>query len=655
MQYSTSVRRSSRRVASLLLALCGVVLLSSCGGGSSMGSMMSSTTSGTGGMGGNGATGQSCAGTSCGTAFVTLTDASGAFMSYGVTVTSLALKRADGTVVETLPAAANVDFTQLVNLSELVSAASIPNGDYVAVTLTLDYTHASIFVDVNGNAVQATPLDMNGQPLTTLSAQVTLDNAHHLVVAPGTPAHLALDFNLAASNTVNTTVTPPTVTVQPFLVASVVPLDQKQLRVRGSLVSVDTAHSTYTIALQPFDADAAAHAWQLTVAVTAQTTYEINGTGYAGSAGLAALAALPAGTMTLAFGAFDPSTMTFTAAVVDAGSSVVGVGSNTLSGTVIARSGNVLTVRGGFWFMSDGDDGFERHDVAVTVGSGTTVTQETQPGANPGIQAISVGQHIDVWGKAGTDASGNPTLDATAGRVRLDVTPLFGTLTIPPPAAPMAGGSVTITLNLTALDGHDISDFNFAGTGSSSANDANPKAYVVTIPAALPLTGFALNSPVRLFGFVTPFNSAPPDFTAQTLVNYSATDSLLLLGWGKGTTMPFSSLSGTGLVLNASQLSLGAVHFIQAGPTTYDLTKLATGPTIVPDPTAMDVFVLQTGSQMQKMVPLIAYQDFSMFEAALDAQLNGTNLALNMIATGHYDPPPSNTFTATRIGIALDN
>jgi hypothetical protein len=41
-----------------------------------------------------------------------------------------------------------------------------------------------------------------------------------------------------------------------------------------------------------------------------------------------------------------------------------------------------------------------------------------------------------------------------------------------------------------------------------------------------------------------------------------------------------------------------------------------------------------------------------MFEAALAAQLNGTNVALNMIATGHYDSP-SNTFTATRIGISI--
>ena len=63
----------------------------------------------------------------------------------------------------------------------------------------------------------------------------------------------------------------------------------------------------------------------------------------------------------------------------------------------------------------------------------------------------------------------------------------------------------------------------------------------------------------------------------------------------------------------------------------------------------------QAGSQMQTMVPVSAYQDFSMFEAALASQLSGSNRALNLIATGHYAPPPNNTFTATRIGIALNN
>jgi hypothetical protein len=62
---------------------------------------------------------------------------------------------------------------------------------------------------------------------------VTLDNRHHLVVSPGRPSLFTLDFNLAATNSVNLATSPATVTVTPALVASLDFVDQKDLRVRG--------------------------------------------------------------------------------------------------------------------------------------------------------------------------------------------------------------------------------------------------------------------------------------------------------------------------------------------------------------------------------------------------------------------------------------
>ena len=41
-----------------------------------------------------------------------------------------------------------------------------------------------------------------GNALSTLQLTVQLDDKDHLVIGPGVPARLALDFNLAASNTV---------------------------------------------------------------------------------------------------------------------------------------------------------------------------------------------------------------------------------------------------------------------------------------------------------------------------------------------------------------------------------------------------------------------------------------------------------------------
>ena len=98
------------------------------------------------------------------------------------------------------------------------------------------------------------------------------------------------------------------------------------------------------------------------------------------------------------------------------------------------------------------------------------------------IANISVGQHIDAFGMASQAANGAVTLDATAGQVQLDLTPLWGTITT------AATGS--LTLNLQSLDGMVPSAFTFAGTGTNTAADAVATAYVVNT-GTLSQTGLA--------------------------------------------------------------------------------------------------------------------------------------------------------------------
>ena len=168
--------------------------------------------------------------------------------------------------------------------------------------MRLDYSNADITVEQNGAPMPAKPVDANGAPLGIVDVTVKLDNRHHLVVAPGRPSLFTLDFNLAATNSVDLTTTPATVTVTPALVASLDIVDQKDLRVRGPLVSVDTTAGTYVADVRPFNmrndevgpGDGAYR--------RRTRTFEINGTSYTGSAGLAALAAAGAGTATAAFG-----------------------------------------------------------------------------------------------------------------------------------------------------------------------------------------------------------------------------------------------------------------------------------------------------------------------------------------------------------------
>jgi hypothetical protein len=179
---------------------------------------------GCGGGGGSSPSSSNAAPTSncgdCGTTFVAITDADGDFLSYSVDVTSLKLRKANGTLVETLPATTRIDFAQLVDLTEFFTAATIPNGEYVAATLRLDYSNADINVEQNGAPVAARAVDASGNALGAVDVTVTLDNRHHLFVAPGRPSLFTLDFNLAATNAVDLTTTPATVTVTPALVAS---------------------------------------------------------------------------------------------------------------------------------------------------------------------------------------------------------------------------------------------------------------------------------------------------------------------------------------------------------------------------------------------------------------------------------------------------
>src|SRR5882672_10074840 len=214
-------------------------LLVACGGGS--GDMGGSNT------GGNGTT---CSG-SCGSTLITMQDAAGDFLSYTVDVVSLKLRKASGATVETLPATTRVDFAQLVDLSELISAGQIPAGDYVAATMTVDYSNASITADDGaGGSVALTPLDSSGNALTgPVDLTVQLDNRHHLIITPGRTARLAFDFNLAVSNTVD--LGTATVTVTPMIQATVVPPADLKIRVRGTLVATDTVANTYTINVRP--------------------------------------------------------------------------------------------------------------------------------------------------------------------------------------------------------------------------------------------------------------------------------------------------------------------------------------------------------------------------------------------------------------------
>jgi hypothetical protein len=655
-------------------AACALVLasLSACGGSGASTSSMSAPPASSAPA--------ACSASSCGSAVMTITDAAGDFLAYKVNLVALQLKKADGTLVETLPVTTAVDFVQLISLSEVISTRQIPPGDYVAAQVTVDFTSSTIMVDDGtGTGVAVKPVDATGAALGQLTLAIQLDNKNDLKITAAKASRIGFDFNLLASNMVD--LTAKTVTVSPVLEASVVPVDHKQVRVRGEISAVDTANNDYTVSVDPFDDHDANDdnnnnngndkSVPMVVHTTATTTFEINGTPFSGGAGLAQLATLPANTISVAFGTLSSTDQSFTAASVLAGTSVSGGGMDHIVGNVIARTGNTLTIHGGRMDDRDGhdDNHFVAGNTTVTMATGTTVTEQDQSSATPAhtIAEISVGSLIDAFGTASTDNSGKVTLDATAGRVRLDFTRVEGALS--------ASATGKITLNLSTIDRQPIALFSFSGTGSVTGVDTDPTKYVVAT-GALDLTSFSTGGSVLGIGFVSPFGTVPPDFAAVTLANgimgddnevndaanndgngngngngNSGKGAQLDIDWGNsGTTTPFKGLTATALDLDVKNSSIGSKHRIQVDPQDVDIEALSSDVTIVGATSGMTLFAI-TGQHGRATDNFGAFADF---EKALAADLNGTTTALRLTADGQYDAT-TNTFTAQRITILLSN
>ena len=596
---------------------------------------------------------QACS--NCGMAVVSMTDAPGDFISYMVNVVSLKLTRADGTVVETVPVTTQVDFAQLVNLSEIMSADQIPAGDYLSAAMVIDFASATIVVDngTSGVTIAASNV-INGATSMPLAAPnptqmtLTLDlSRNNFVVTEHAIANLALDFNLAASNTIAPSDTSPTtVTVNPVLTASLVPDATKQIRVRGPLVSVDAGTNSFIINVCPFF-NSSGTAGQFTVNTGASTTFSINNASSVGSAGLTQLAAVAAGTTIVAYGTWDKTTQTFTASNVLAGSSVAGMSHDSVEGTVLSRTMNTLTVADGVIFPietdNDADDMRFARQVTVTVGTGTMVTEDGQIGAFT-IQDISVGQHLQLSGKIGQDSSGNPTLDATAGSARLIETTLSGTVT--------ALAANLVTVNLNSLDGQMPARFNFTGTGTSTTNDASAAAYSVGVPTALSTASLSVGAPVRFAGFVAPFGMAPPDFNASTLLSYAQTRALLDLKWSPtGSTAPFATLSSTELLISQATLQTTSEHFIRIAFVAFDPTTLTAGLELVPDPAAASLWLSIAHIKSHMSENFSAFADFT---AALKTDLNGTSAVVQIGADGPYDST-SGTMSVDQMVVLIDD
>jgi len=635
-----------------------------------------------------------------GTAIATLTatPAQTHFLTYRVRLVSVSLQNSNGSkTASLLPSATSVDLAKLVNVDEIFGSAGLKTGNYTTVTIAVDFTNAVIVADDGtANGVTLKPLGANGQALGQVSLTLGLDSANQLSITKNQASALALNFNLAASNAVN--LSAGTVTVTPMILASALPIDSNPVRIRGTLAgsSESTNDSVtslvYTANITPFDG-LTGESGSLQVNPNGVTTYEINGTASTGAIGQTQFHPLASGTWTVAYGSFNSSStattttttstgttttttgtttgstsstdVSFAATEVLAGSSVQGSGSDLITGVVTAINGMTLTIPSATLITSAGSESYVDGTTTVTLSSATAVTlpaQSTSSVTNT-IAQISVGSLVNVFGTATVTGSGNVTMDATAGRVRLDTTSAWGTLAVIPAENVDTASGVTaastgsLTIDLTDLGGRAVAPFDFVGTGGSGGVNSNPNAYVLSTPA-LNLDNLTIvGQPVEVTGLVAPFGSAgstnagivTPDFVATTLLDPTTIPAELVVDWGGGTPTPFNSLSSTEIDLLRNNSTIGMQHTIQVGPQSIDFTLLPSDPLIEPSTSTTSV-VYAIGHTSTSTID--NFNTFASFISALQADLNGTTLATGMTVTGVYTAT-SYTLTATNVTVYL--
>lgn len=571
-----------------------------------------------------------------------LTDAEGDFASYTVDVLSLTLTKANGAVVETVPVSTRVDFAQYTDMTEFLTIATIPSGRYVKASMVLDYSNAEIFVEnASGDAVQVDPaniVDSEGNPITQLEVSVQLEDRNSLLIVPGVPAHLSLDFDLQASNTVSFDGGVPTQTVEPFLLAELDVTKFKTHRLRGPLAEVDVNEGTFDIIVRPFHyAMGRDRPFGKMEVVSSDTThYNIDGELYQGQSGLVALDAKTTLTAVIVMGEVKRFPLRFEATEVYAGSSVPGGTMDVVTGNVIARSGDVLTVKGATLVRTNGSVVFN-DEVLVTLGAMTTVRRQQSLDNTLDIGDVSVGQRVSIFGTLTNASASQLEMDAGSayqGHVHMLFTTLRGTVAATP-----------LVLNVNSIDGRRIGLYDFSGTGDSPANDADPAAYVVD-PQSLNVSGLTVGTPVRVRGFVTPFGAitaaAPAAFQAQTVIDVSALKALLVMNWNPASMTALENLSANGFTLNLS--GIGVFHHLVRGTVATDLTQTGMDTQLQPKSSGL-FWISQNGTHQ-------LHTNFANFADDLATRLATANVR-HIGATGDYDDT-TGVLSSGLIAVALD-
>ena len=570
----------------------------------------------------------------CGSVRLAFTGIEGDFLQYRVRVVSLRLRRSDGTRVELLPESRLVEFTDYEELADLAAAATLPVGTYERVEVVLDYRDAEILLEVEGEARRVLVVDTNGDELEEVTVRLRIDEDNLLVVDPEIPALFTLAFDLVSSHVLNPITTEIVrVALFPVLVAEVDPVFPGGFVLRGPLIGVDEAADTYRIAIRPYYRRAGRFGG-LDVLVNADTVWHINGETFIGVAGLNALAAQDEGIETLATGRYRRLERLFVADTVLVGGSVPGINLDGITGHVLSRTeDDRLFIQGAQLWLT----GLEptalgpthlgpiyRDIVEVQLDRATRVIDPRFPEDRFSIDRVSIGQRVRILGLWDEDTQ---VIDARRTHLLPTRLTVIGEEFDPR----------TLDAFLVAFGRWPAGWFNYRGTGVDEENDADPNAYEINVAdidfAPRPLE---LDIPLEVRGFVTPYGSAPPDFVAHTVRDFSEFGAQLWVNWVPASAIAFNQIDPVGLILNP-EAGFGILHDLKLGALRTDILEFDTLPVIEPvSDEGLERGIYAIVQRGDSRADIVLYSDFSRFAADLSLRLNRGATVRRLHASGGF-------------------
>lgn len=586
-----------RALRHLLLAssLTATSLLSACGGGGSSGNGGADPT----------------------LTFAITDSASDDLESFTVEVTQLQLTKLGGSVVDVLTTPATIDLATLTEASQILSVGNVPVGTYLAAEITLDFTNSSCLLV--GQATPATLLDVDGNPLTgTLT--LPIDFGSNRLICP-IHRHRLLEFDFDLNQSVTTDMGLNTATVEPTFVMHVDPATPKPLLAVGTLVSVDTAASTFVMEVRTLGGTLLTTA---TFRSDTATIWHIDGVSSQGAPGLAALAGAPAGTWVQLAGSHDPILPLFDVVYVEAGVGTYNGGSDIVEGHVVDRVGGagtdpILTVLG---HSTDAAHTTFQFNTSFTVSMSFLNTKVLRTAVDQAFDTddLNVGQRVRIFGLLS-----GMTMDATGTRdvVRMQPTRVLG----------FAGGAPAggvLTIDLARVDLRPGSAFNWPGGGPTPPD---PDAFDLAVGALGTGLGIGAGTPVEARGFFPAIDDATEDFDASSLTNRALAPSLMLIR-NRPAGMTVSVTAGPTLIEVAlsGATTAGEFAIIDAGFVGVQNLPSVPAPNLVPSIAGPRFYVLRDKSLNSAQLYL-TFSDFSAAVANVVAQ--GATIA-QVAAIGRY-------------------